>query len=151
MGLVHAAERAAITPGRTNMWLYDNAVDVGCYYQPAATSMSYWGRATWQPILFYGRDPYIGKKIQPLHYQLTEKPSCPEHPCSKPQQGWDWLVDRSSKPDELVIDPFMGSGTTGVSCSKRGQRFIGFEIDERYFDIACKRIEQEQRQERMAV
>ena len=40
-----------------------------------------------------------------------------------------------------VLDPFMGSGTTGVACAKMGRKFIGIEIDIKYFDIACKRIE----------
>lgn len=40
-----------------------------------------------------------------------------------------------------VLDPFMGSGTTGVACARLGRRFIGIEIEPRYFDIACRRIE----------
>lgn len=46
----------------------------------------------------------------------------------------------------LVLDPFMGSGTTGVACARLGRRFIGIEIEPKYFDIACRRIEQAQRQ-----
>ena len=46
----------------------------------------------------------------------------------------------------VVLDPFMGSGTTGVACAKLGRRFIGIEIDRQYFDIACERIEAAQRQ-----
>ena len=41
----------------------------------------------------------------------------------------------------VVLDPFMGSGTTGVACAKLGRSFIGIEIEPKYFDIACKRIE----------
>ena len=45
-------------------------------------------------------------------------------------------------PDaETILDPFMGSGTTGVACAKTGRKFIGVEIEERYFEIACRRIE----------
>ena len=40
----------------------------------------------------------------------------------------------------VILDPFMGSGTTGVACVKLGRKFIGIEIDEGYFDIACERI-----------
>lgn len=45
-----------------------------------------------------------------------------------------------------VFDPFMGSGTTGVACTTLGRKFIGIEISEKYFDIACKRIDQAERQ-----
>ena len=46
----------------------------------------------------------------------------------------------------VVLDPFAGSGTTGVACMKLGRKFIGIEIEPRYFDIACRRIEDAQRQ-----
>ena len=52
------------------------------------------------------------------------------------------LVSLFTNSGETVCDPFMGSGTTGVACAKLGRKFIGIEIDEGYFDIACKRIEQ---------
>ena len=41
-----------------------------------------------------------------------------------------------------ILDPFMGSGTTGVACVKLGRKFIGIELESKYFDIACKRIEE---------
>lgn len=56
------------------------------------------------------------------------------------------LVNDYSRHQETVCDPFMGSGTTGVACAKLGRRFIGIEIEPRYFDIACRRIEEAQRQ-----
>ena len=51
-----------------------------------------------------------------------------------------WLVSRASIDGETILDPFMGSGTTGVACVKLGRRFIGIELDPDYFDIACERI-----------
>jgi DNA modification methylase len=68
------------------------------------------------------------------------------HPAEKPIQGLTWLVTKSTSDQNVVLDPFMGSGTTGVACVKTGRKFIGIEIDERYFDIACRRIEAAQRQ-----
>ena len=47
---------------------------------------------------------------------------------------------------QTILDPFMGSGTTGVAAVQMGRRFIGIEREPKYFDIACKRIEQAQRQ-----
>ena len=50
------------------------------------------------------------------------------------------LVRDFTDPDDLICDPFMGSGTTGVACIRLGRRFIGWEKDPDYFDIAVKRI-----------
>lgn len=64
-----------------------------------------------------------------------------EHPCARNDDHMGWCVEWFSDPWETVLDPFMGSGTTGVACVKLGRRFIGIEIDPGYFDIACRRIE----------
>ena len=44
-------------------------------------------------------------------------------------------------PNKLIIDPFLGSGTTAIACINRNKDFLGYEIDNKYFDLACKRIE----------
>jgi hypothetical protein len=71
------------------------------------------------------------------------------HPHEKPV----WLMEHFIKraPHGLILDPFMGSGTTGVACVKLGRRFIGIEIEPKYFDIARRRIEEAQRQPDMFV
>lgn len=51
----------------------------------------------------------------------------------------EWCISQAGHP-KSVLDPFMGSGTTGVACVKLGRSFIGIEIDEGYFNIACERI-----------
>lgn len=62
------------------------------------------------------------------------------HPTQKPERlVTDWL-QKFSNPGETVLDPFMGSGTTGVAAVRHGRRFVGVEIEPRYFDIACARI-----------
>ena len=58
----------------------------------------------------------------------------------------EWLVKWFSQSFESVLDPFMGSGTTGIACMNLGRKFIGIEIERKYFDIACERIEQAHRQ-----
>lgn len=64
----------------------------------------------------------------------------------KPTRLMQLLVNDYSRIGELVRDPFMGAGTTGVACAREGRRFVGIEIDLDAFDIACRRIDQEQRQ-----
>ena len=66
------------------------------------------------------------------------------HPTQKPIGLMKWCL--GFVDGHTILDPFMGSGTTGVACAKLGRRFIGIEIATKYFDIACKRIEQTYRQ-----
>jgi len=76
-------------------------------------------------------------------------PGCREfegHPTQKPVAV---MVRLAEKTAGLVLDPFMGSGTTGVACMNLGRKFIGIEIEPKYFDIACRRIEDAQRQSRL--
>lgn len=68
-----------------------------------------------------------------------------EHPTQKPDRLMDWCLSRLPNARE-VIDPFMGSGSTGAACVRDGRTFIGIERDPDYFDIACRRIEDAQRQ-----
>lgn len=62
------------------------------------------------------------------------------HPTEKPLSLMAELVGLFSDPGQLICDPFMGSGTTGVAAVKLGRKFIGIEIEPKYFDIACRRI-----------
>jgi DNA modification methylase len=64
-----------------------------------------------------------------------------QHPTAKPLLLMEWCVNHLPKKVETILDPFMGSGTTGVACAKLGRKFIGIELDEDYFNIACERIE----------
>jgi DNA modification methylase len=70
------------------------------------------------------------------------------HPTQKPVQLMEWCI-RLCPDVTTILDPFMGSGTTGVACMNLGRKFIGIEIERKYFDIACERIENAQRQSRM--
>jgi site-specific DNA-methyltransferase (adenine-specific) len=69
-----------------------------------------------------------------------------DHPAKMPPSIASDHIETWSSAGDLVLDPFMGSGTTGVACARLGRRFIGIEIEPKYFDIACRRIEAAQRQ-----
>ena len=71
-----------------------------------------------------------------------------QHPTQKPIQLMTWCIEQVGMPYR-VLDPFMGSGTTGVACATLQREFIGIEIGPKYFDIACERIENAQRQARL--
>lgn len=68
------------------------------------------------------------------------------HPTEKPRRLMAEILNDFTNINETILDPFMGSGTTGVAAVTMGRDFIGIERDERYFDIACHRIDQAQRQ-----
>jgi len=64
-----------------------------------------------------------------------------EHPTQKPVSVMRWCIEQAGAP-ETILDPFMGSGTTGVAAVQLGRKFIGIEREPKYFEIACRRIEQ---------
>jgi DNA modification methylase len=74
-----------------------------------------------------------------------------EHETQKPVPLMSELVDLFSNPGDLICDPFMGSGTTGVSAVALGRHFTGIEAEERYFDIACRRVAEAMKQQDLFV
>ena len=72
-----------------------------------------------------------------------------EHPTEKPVPLMAEILADFTRPGEVVCDPFMGSGTTGVAALKLGRKFIGIEQNERWFDLACKRIAEQHAQPRL--
>ena len=68
------------------------------------------------------------------------------HPTQKPEAVMRWCIEQLPNTVQSICDPFMGSGTTGVAAVAMGKLFVGIEQDERFFHIACKRIEDAQRQ-----
>lgn len=95
------------------------------------------GFNSWEPHVCWGRPS------KPMHdYFSTDCGFDPNgHPCPKPLRYAMWLVSRAADQGQTVMDPFMGSGTTGVACIRLGRRFIGIEKDAGYFDIARRRLE----------
>lgn len=74
-----------------------------------------------------------------------------QHPTQKPVALMEWCIQKLPNTAQTILDPFMGSGTTGVACAKLGRSFIGIERDPEYFDIACRRIEEAYKQPDMFV
>lgn len=71
------------------------------------------------------------------------------HPNEKPVELVSHFLHNHTTRGQVVCDPFMGSGTTGVAAVQEGRKFIGIELERKYFDIACRRIEDAQRQQRL--
>jgi DNA modification methylase len=74
-----------------------------------------------------------------------------EHPTQKPIEVMKWCIEKLPDGCSTILDPFMGSGTTGVAAVKLGRKFIGIEIEPKYFDIACRRISEALKQPDMFI
>jgi site-specific DNA-methyltransferase (adenine-specific) len=136
-----------VTPGVRNLWAYPPADDLGGFYSGSGTGMSKWGFVCFQPVLFYGADPYLaagmGSRPNATGKVYPNDANTYDHPCAKPIQMMQWLVTRASLEGQTILDPFVGSGTTLRAAKDLGRKAIGIEIEERYCEIAANRLRQE--------
>jgi DNA modification methylase len=90
----------------------------------------------WEPHVCWGRP------IRPMHdfFHTRCGFTVEGHPCPKPVEWAIWLIQRAAEPAGIVLDPFMGSGTTGVAAKMLGRRYIGIDISPSYCSIARTRI-----------
>ena len=93
------------------------------------------------PCAWYDESRRVENIIRPGDYGIRKIiPTRDQHPTQKPVALAAHFIRLHTRPGDLVLDPFMGSGTTGVACVQTGRRFIGCEIDEGYYRIAERRI-----------
>ena len=158
--------------GKSRLWNGDNAWDESTCEDAVAAAIALAPRAIVWGGNYYDLPPSRGylvwDKIQEFSNADSEMAWCSwgqtprtfrfaraqlasegkEHPTQKPLPLMQWCI--GFLPDaQTILDPFMGSGTTGVACMKLGRKFIGIEIEPKYFDIACRRIEEAWKQPRL--
>ena len=141
----HAAEAEARLPElfvRAGVWIKPNGMPQYTGDRPATG---------WEAIAILhrpGRKTWNGGG----HHAVWTVPKVHgNHPTEKPLPLVSEWLRLFSEAGETILDPFMGSGTTGVAAVKLGRRFIGIEIEPKYFDIACRRIEEATKQPDMFV
>jgi len=140
--------KTAIFCGIVGMRDYPIPDWIGAWVRLGSTQRNgkYKGFNNWEPILFYN--------INNLENDVFNFPNYHEdfgHPTTKPIPLMKKIITRLSNPGDTILDPFMGSGTTGVACVQTGRNFIGIEIDEKYYKIAEKRIKDAQQQMRLPI
>lgn len=149
------ARNVVVTPGTRNTFLYPEPAAIGGIFNPNGAGSGPWGFECLAPVLYYGKDPYLatgqGRRPNSWEQPANDYADKNGHPCPKPIGLMRWLVERSSLFGETILDPFMGSATTGVACVTMGRKFIGIEIDIEYFDLSCKTLELSLRQGDMFV
>lgn len=99
------------------------------------------GFGNWIPALVYAREGQSLYRPQQDATTIVITGSKPDHPSPKPIRAMSWLVSRFA--DGIILDPFMGSGTTLRAAKDLGRRAIGIEIEERYCEIAARRLDQQ--------
>ena len=147
---LRVADRVIITPGVGNMYLYPEPTWVMCWANQAGIGSSRWGFTCWQPILCYGKDPYLQRRLgrrPDLYMQHQVVKRVEGHPCPKPIDAMEWLVERTTMPGDKILDPFCGSGSIGVAAIKRGRHFIGIDQSASYVELAKSRLTEAAQQE----
>lgn len=141
--ILRVSRRALITCGQTQMWLYPEPDWVLNWYVPAGNGKNRWGFTTWQPILAYGKDPFLANNMgsRPDSIESTEASPKFDHPCPKPLKTWIKIIGRASVDDnDVIFDPFAGTFTTTVACMMMGKKSLCVEQSEKYYGIGVNRI-----------
>ena len=137
------AQRVIITPGHGNLWMWgriEKPWGVGCWYKPGNPASSVLGWCCWEPWLYWCKDyKYLGGP-DVIRATVTNQQDTGEHPCPKSLNLLLQLVEKATKPGDLVLDPFMGSGTTPVAAKRLGRRWIGIEMEMDYVKTAELRL-----------
>ena len=147
------SDRIIVTPGCNNL-------EIWCQVAPNIAHIAPWikkngqttGRVThfwnWEPIIFIGtfkrkrpNDIFEHHVMSGFLRKQQEAPVLKgQHPCPKPLSLWLDIVESFSDVSEILLDPFLGSGSTVIACEKTNRRCFGSEIDPVYVDVICQRF-----------
>ena len=151
-GTLHNHPIIGVALKKLNMWIINDII----WYKPNATPLLQttrlapsieliWFAAKSKKYYFdYSLAKQIngGKQMRNM-WQIPAQRHKTKHPTEKPEILLERIIRIGSKVNDVILDPFMGSGTTGVVAKKLGRKFIGFEIDKEYFKNASQRIKNE--------
>ena len=138
------SKAVVFTPGIANTHYYPAPFWQICWHKPAAVSYNRMGGFNaWEPIFTYGNvtKAKLGQDYILCNTLNLKKGPESEHPCPKPLPLMLKLVEHFSQLNDLILDPFCGSGTTCVAAKMLGRRYIGIDISEKYCEIARQRLE----------
>lgn len=143
--LIAASPTIVLTPGISNTHAYPQPKWQLCWHKPAAVGFNRMGGYNaWEPIFVYGDTSHVRLGQDYLKYNTLNFEKGPErkHPCPKPLSLWRFLVEKFSRPGALILDPFVGSGTTLRAAKDLHLKAIGIEIEEGYCEMAVRRLAQ---------
>jgi len=138
--IVRVGKAGGITPGQENIAECINRL--GTYYRGILAARNKNGMTfnkvgfgNWIPVILWG-DIKRGQDF----LEFSVRGSKPEHPSPKPIELMLKIIERFTSAGDTVLDPFLGSGTTGIACKKLDRKFIGIEIDPKYCELARREI-----------
>ena len=123
-------------------WIYNNYPPdwLLCWYKGSTGHASYLGFNDWEPHLVYGRTRNRLYMHDFFQTKASPKKGTYDHPCPKPIEWSNWIIERATKEGDLVLDPFLGSGTVVESCINLKRNYIGIDISSKYIEQARKRL-----------
>ena len=110
-------------------------------YMTPGPKSKVWDRkvfSSWKPLLWYVKEKYCGDWIGDV--TQSGAPDKTHHPWGQSESGFTDIIERFTRPGQIILDPFLGGGTTGVVALRLGRQFIGIEIDEKTLAIARARM-----------
>jgi site-specific DNA-methyltransferase (adenine-specific) len=137
------ASRGAVFMSDTGLQKLPPYDALGGVFLPSGVGRTCWGFQNFSFCALYGSAPDLNLGAKPTGFSSSDSAEVNGHPCPKPERWMRWAVALVSRQHETVFDPFMGSGTTLVAAKNLGRKAIGIEIEERYCEIAAKRLAQE--------
>lgn len=135
----------ALTPGIANVGLWtaiEEPLWMVAWNKPAAMGRAPLGFNNWEPVLVWG-EPKRPAFADAFTAPLVTRDDLGDHPCPKPLKWGTWLVGRLTSESDVVVDPFVGSGTVLVAAKQAGRKCVGIEVEERFCELAAKRLAQE--------
>jgi len=153
--LLAATSRAIVMPGPTQIGLYPQPEWVGCVTWNTTGTFGKRGYNQWTPLLCYGKDLDGFGNVNGITKSdvlainggggvgFMRDDAKELHVCPKPLNMMKKVIQRHTMEGEVVVDPFMGSGTTAIAAIQGNRQFIGIEQDPVYFEAAAKRIKAE--------
>lgn len=134
----------AIACGIANVGMWHRILSptwIIAWHKPATMGRGPLGFNNWEPVLIWGK-PQGEALTDVVVAPIIPDPTVEGHPCPKPLKWATGLIERMAGPDDIILDPFMGSGTTLKAAKMLGRRAVGIEVNERYCEIAVKRLAQ---------
>lgn len=139
--MMRVSERVAVTPGVRNLFQWPAPAWVASWSYPAGFKRSDCGGFNaWEPVLLYGSAsmPLDSRQFPPVASEKIE------HDCPKPLAAWTWLVRSTTEPGHAILDPFAGSGTTGVAALRLGRSVILIEREPKWAELCRERMRAEE-------